>query len=278
MKKNCFLLLMMSVLAFLPFSLRGELVLKVGAGFSGPAQIDPTGGVDWHWSVLEGLFVAQESNNATFSTKGGFTFEGGIEYFFTPNVGLSLNASFLNPKVDVFNQYQLNSEFLGSEYLVNRDWESSNEIKIVPISLNFVYRIDLGKSLNANIILGPTLFITNTELYGTMGYTAFYDDDIDLFHIDLYHESTSVSFGFDIGAGIDLKLTPNIAFYCEGAYYICPSIAKSWQYNSGVYEGELGLLIFNVEDDSIDIGDYGFEIKPSFFKFTAGIKIALGEN
>jgi len=185
------------------------------------------------------------------------------------------------------SSYSLTWKFLSyPTYTETPRWDLTGSLSVIPISLNAVYKFDLGM-VKPYISAGPTFFLAKLKIDTTIGLadTWTYLEGgslwriIDYFAIPAYVDQSLNGIGFNIGAGLDVALSPNFGLTVDMAYFIKGNTEVAWSFKPGSYDAnidpnwywELG------QEDLDNILDYipPLSVKLSFFKILVGVKIYL---
>lgn len=139
---------------------------------------------------------------------------------------------------------------------------------------------------------GPTMYFNSYEAnsfigFGTYGYGyiyPYYYQFVDGFQIPVEIPTTSwTAFGADLGIGFDFKVSPKMAIVVEGRYFLVPQKSLHWEWKPGTYDGLFYQYLRGVQFDANDLKTYQdmmttADVKPSFFSFSVGIRIAFGQR
>ena len=163
-------------------------------------------------------------------------------------------------------------------------WPVSGDFSVTSLSLNGVARFPLASTIDAYITAGPSYFMGKINATSTMGLglTWFPSGQvIDYFPIAVSISQSINKIGFNVGGGLDVRLGEQFGLFLEAAYFIGPSVTENWIFQPGSYPGSyfttsiLGLTQTTIDDLELNTRLTPLEVKLSFMKLAAGIKIAL---
>jgi opacity protein-like surface antigen len=244
----------------------------------------------WDYFLIDQF---NESTAINLANKNTFTLGANFSYFFTPNIGIQLGGAFFSPKADVTSDWHFDWHAITSQHDTQDGSFSMTEAKMtsIPLYLNLIGRYDTG-SFSIFGSAGPTIYFNkfNADASSIWGdtYTWWVFQWLDYFQIPVQIPETSwTGFGFNAGAGFDIKFSPSVAFTVEGRYFYCQSKELFWTWVPGTYSGlpytynggAAGLFNNWVFTDAGLNGAGGpaskttsLIIKPSFFSISGGFK------
>ena len=261
-------------------------------GGMGMPQVNGTANYHDTWSGI--LFDVVENADITAKSKTSVFFGGGLNYFFSANLGLGLNFGYLKSTLTTTSIFT----FDYSTTAKSATWTGSGSFSSVPISLDVIGRFG-GANFQGYVQAGPTLFMNSATIDSAIGYGynflyysypylyEIYDAaQIPMSGFDLKGGAGKTSwtgFGGNIGAGATYFLSPSFGLSIDARYFICGEREYDWTLMPGSYPGlfvtapSSTLTISQAAIDALIQGGHltTIKINPSFFQVTAGIKIKL---
>jgi opacity protein-like surface antigen len=288
---------LLAIVMFLSFSGFGQqqqpwtrLEFNISGGY-GLAQFKGDSMYSDEWSyryldyVTEDTTLSMKADNAIF-------FGGGFSYFFTPVLGVQLGGGFFSSNVGINGNFDFSHKWTTSStvYDHNLTWEGDGKLRTIPLYLNIVgkFRMNL---LDLYVSAGPTIYFNSFEANSYVGFGdtiyfliwPYYYQYVDAFQIPVEIPKTSwTSFGGNIGAGFDFKVSPQIAIVVEGRYFIVPQKSLNWEWIPGTYTSVIYEQFEDWDYSADDLAPYEetmttADVKPSFFCFSVGIRIGLSK-
>ena len=238
-------------------------------------------------NVLEETVITPMSRNA-------FITEAFLSFFLRPNVGLQIGLGCLS--ADVPNTAVFRFEYTWTSGLTakkSQEWTGTGRLRMFPISLNAAGKIRKEK-IEGFLSGGLTLFLNSLQSASAAGYgvsdiksiwtyippvwSVTIIQTIDAIRPELTIEEYSwTALGFNIGGGLDYKLSEKIALTAEGRYFFCPAKEIPWSWKDGFYPG-----IYNVipewefrydKAEEAEEKTTPLSVRPAFFRLAAGLKI-----
>jgi opacity protein-like surface antigen len=228
------------------------------------------------------------SESGTISHKIGSPLGLGvsISYLFMGGLGIQARLDYNFTKEftpeESFSNYNITWSWTTSgPFSREKDWDTTGEISLIPLSLNLIYKVQGGGMIIPYFSAGVTYFTGSIKANTTRGYGFTWESEgyryIDYIDIPLVVDVSIGEIGFNIGGGLDFLFSRNVALSVEGNYFIGKTIEASWTPVSGTYQGN------NFPDNNWNV-DAGLvesivdevpplDIKTSFFKIQGGIKI-----
>jgi len=284
------LCLLATSVGFGQFGGAGEFSFKAFGGFS----LAQTKGLSQYTDYWDGQVVSdiEEYADIDYKANNGVAFGGALTYMFGPNFGLEIGAALFSQKIPNSTLAGWDFSFAGYSYGEEYEFSGEGKMTVVPIFLNLVGRFSSGL-MDFNLSAGPTLYLNSAEAtatglfgdnywwvetfwWGTVTYEA-----LDFFPLAAEVPSTKwTSFGFNVGASVDFNLSPMMALFLDVRYFFCPKRDLDWTYLAGTYDG----MWENLYDWEIyqDQADYAadlttpYQVNPSFFAISGGLKIRFG--
>jgi opacity protein-like surface antigen len=286
------------LLVFITFSLaqtadERKFELNLLGGFA-LSQLDGTSIYSDSWSL--GSYDITEDTDLAVKAKGSASFLGFFSFYVMPNFGFQVGFGYLQPKIDTESSFA----YTYNDTVENANWTGDSNLSVIPLSFNLIGRYESG-NFGLYASGGGTLFMNkfNADSFVGFGwgeysyyclyiwiwpyyyYVCYYDYDIDAFKIPVQIEDTSwTAFGGNIGAGFDYKIAQNIALVVDARYYFCPKKEFDWEWQPGTYTSifyeeftsyNLSQSLFDALE--VDTKTTSLTVNPSFFIFSAGIKI-----
>lgn len=278
-KKNVLMLLIVGMLFAGTMCLEAQKVdIFVNAGYAGDIN---TMFSQYRWIWGTDFVDIDEAGSILPQFSSGATFGGGINVYFSRNLGISLNVAHLKQDATVDSAYTMVWDwFDGSGDTSDGAWGNVGDATIIPISLDLVHRVHVSRDVLLSIRAGATLFLAKVNLYSTVGYAdALETEDayyVDWYALDTFVETDETIFGGHLGADLEKRLGRKIGIYIGFDYYIAPKKVYNWEViNQGTYYGELGALLTTETPDIHVSTPVEAEVNYSFFRAYAGLKIHL---
>jgi opacity protein-like surface antigen len=258
------------------------LIFGLSAGsFMSPSS---TYSDSWAWSELESV-----SEAGTISHKLGNPLALGFSftYYFRENVGfrLSVDYNLKQNLADAKSAYQIDWTWtLGrGSFHDEADWPVKGDFWLVPISANLIYKIPTGGIFAPYLTAGMTAYLGRANIETSLGYSnSWISSDgktqlIDFFIIPVKVEKDLTTAGINVGAGLDVLLSPNIALNIDGVYYWGSSYNDDWPVKEGTYPASFytgtTLTIDWMQASDFKAKITKLSIKLSSFRIAAGLKI-----
>jgi hypothetical protein len=265
-----------------------EIGLSGGMGFS--SFTSGSGSLSNTLAPYDFLQTATETGTLGFTLKNPVDLAASFAYFFTPTIGvrlqidLPLKQTFQSGTLD----YNLSWKWTisSSTYNHSTTWPVTGDFSVIPISLNAIVRFPIGATMDAYITAGPSYFMGKINAASSMGvgltwWTSYYNQRIDYFQVPLTINKSVNGIGFNAGAGLDIRFGESFGVFLEGAYFMGPSSTQDWLVAPGSYPSMIAAgYTLALTQDVIDNAHLStrmspLEVKLSFMKLAAGIKIAL---
>ena len=260
-----------------------EIGLGFGMGFGSFLPASSTYNHEWSW---EGLDSVQERGTLNHKMKSPMGLGFSLAYYFSGGFGLKL-------RVDMNFKQSLDAS--SSNYLLSwrwwtavtdsdqGSWGITGDMSVMPISLDFVYKFVAEGMFQPYVNAGVSYFIGSANIQTNAGRGVSWIDGgwqyIDYFPVPLEINDASLSsIGFNAGLGADIFFSPSIALSLDAAYFIGKTASLEWTVNRGTYYTVYYDQGFNVPADYLrtiteSLGN--LEVKTSFFKIQAGLKIGI---
>jgi hypothetical protein len=176
----------------------------------------------------------------------------------------------------------------------SRAWEGTGSIRVMPFSLNLVYRLgqdSVRGILSAGVSLFKNTYQANANLgFGVdqivityIGENAHVDQYLDALPLELKISDASwTAIGGNVGAGLDVELSRTTALRFDVRYFYCPVKTLTWEIAQKSYNG----MFFNdIKNYVIDqtMSDYihalqpvVLKVNPSFLQASAAFVLRFG--
>lgn len=248
-------------------------------------QLDSTSSYTYGWRYLLATDV-QERGIISAAAENSLFFNGSFSYLLKKNIGIQASFGYTKSDIVQDNSFAFNWTGKGRSFARNVALTGNGEIRVVPISLNGIVKVQLREGKIQTYFSGGYTFFSNkfnaTSYMGAgsafryQGYGPCDPQCLDIFKIPVEIDQSWNSHGGNIGAGLDLKVTEKIAITADARYYYSPTREIDWNWLPGTYQGYLhGLddLVIDAEVAKL-LQEYitRFKVNPSFFQISAGIK------
>jgi len=245
------------------------------------------------------LFTDDGSVSAKTKANAGAMFS--LMYSFSKSFGLQVQAGYMPATpVDMRMRYSLTWTFSTTDnsgtYAITQEGTDSGDISAIPLNLNVVLTLPLGKSTFFNISPGIGFLFSKLRLYSPMGYgvsnSAVVTDVkwsftgssgysrttktaswVDYYSLKLKSEKQSTSVGFNIGLDLEQKISRTLGIYLGG--YYCTIGKTDWTWNlvpQSVYAGVFGNLDSNTTG-AVVIPQTTSSVNLSHFSAHLGLKL-----
>ncbi|HEX9901427.1 MAG TPA: outer membrane beta-barrel protein [Acidobacteriota bacterium] len=263
-----------------------EIFFGGGLGFGSP--LNSSTDYNYHWGVTGPLDYMDAAGQVSHSAGGPKGLGLSLAYFFGGGFGLSLRVDVnFSQKLTGDSAYNLTWKWWDrGPFTETNGWDFAGSLSVIPISLNAVYKFDLGM-VNPYISAGPAFFLGKLKIDTTIGLgdTWTYLEGgilwraIDYFAIPAYVDQSLNGIGFNIGAGLDVALSPSFGLTLDLAYFIKGNSEVAWSFRPGSYDANIDPnWYWDLTKETLDnILDYipPLTVKLSFFKISVGLKIYL---
>jgi len=263
-----------------------EIFLGGGLGFG--SLLNSSTDYEYHFGRVGVLDYMDEAGQVNHSSGGPKGLGLSLAYFFSGDFGLRLGVDLnFSQNLTGDSAYDLTWKWWDrGPFTETNSWDSAGSLSVIPISLNAVYKFDLGK-FSPYISAGPAFFLAKLKIDTTIGLgdTWTYEEGgilwrtIDYWAIPAYVDQSLNGIGFNFGAGLDVVLSPNFGLTLDVSYFLKGASEVAWSFRPGSYDAnidpnwywELG------QEDLDNILDYipPLAVKLSFFKILLGLKIFL---
>jgi hypothetical protein len=261
-----------------------EFGLNGGMAFTSFTGASGNYGTTWSYGLFSSL---GESGSINGPVKNPISLGASFTYYVTPNIGLRLKADFQTKQTiqSGTSNYRLAYTIMStSSGVLTNDYSTSGEYSVMPISFNGIYRFSAGTNVNLFVTAGASYFTGKFNLASTFGYAWSWwvgnVNYLDYFSIPVSVNKSLSGIGFNAGAGLEFQLGGSFGLVLEADYFGGPSTAEKWRVHAGSYPSGSGSSVsFTIPASAeSDFSDYiapAVNIKLSFFKIVAGIKIGF---
>ncbi|MDD8027313.1 MAG: outer membrane beta-barrel protein [Acidobacteriota bacterium] len=217
-------------------------------------------------------------------------------WYFTPHFGIQIGAATQTTTTPTTSYLEF--AWMWSDEVDNlksRTWEGTGRITSTPFSLNLVYRLgedSIKGVFSAGVSLFQNTYQANSNLgYGVDQITYVYEDpylyiyqSVDVLPLEIKIPKQSwTQIGANVGAGIDVEMSPKTSLRFDVRYFYCPVKTLLWEITQKSYDG----IFFNKINDypfgqtEIDyIASLGraidFDVNPSFFQVSVAFVLRFG--
>lgn len=224
-----------------------------------------------------------------------------LMYSFSRNFGLQVQAGYMPATpVDMTMNYSLTWTFTTTDnagtHGITQQGTDGGDISAIPLNLNLVLTLPLGRSTFFNISPGIGILFSKLRLYSPIGYgvsqsavvtdvkwsftgSSGYDRTtkkvswVDYYKIKIKSEQQSTSVGFNIGLDLEQKISRTLGIFLGGNY--CTIGKADWKWNlvpQSVYEGVFGNLDSNTTG-AVVIPETTSRVNLSHFSAYLGLKL-----
>ncbi len=283
MIKKILLFTLLIFLLVLPDSLMAQKKFSffINGGLTGNIRVTNSG-FAWEWGfgdvdIYEECFIDPYSPlGKTFSLSGGFAYQ------FSRNFGIELSASYIKQNFYIDSEYYVEISTVNDSAEFEKFWENDGNLEIIPLSLNLVYKTQIGRGLYSNLRGGITVFLTRVNLFSNIGWADlledeqfYYPDWYDL-EADIIERDTII--GFNIGLDLEKRISKNLSIYMGFEYFYAPPRTYYWEvyWEQGMeVMGELENLILIEAPDIHADAAVTSDLRINFYRAYGGIKIYL---
>jgi hypothetical protein len=270
---------------------RGAANVEIGLifGLSSGTFMNDSSSYSYSWGPYVELVSVSEQGSITHKLKTPFATMGGfLTYYFGGGFGIRLGFDY-NPKQSLsgansnfrmsWTWTQASGGIAGSR---EKNWAVNGDVSVSPLNLNLIYKLQAGRSFAPYFTAGLTYFLAKANLSTSLGYGfSWLSADqrtqyIDYFIIPVTLSKSLNKAGGNVGAGLDLLLTPNFGLNIDAAYYIGPSQDVLWPVQAGSYPADYYDVTLNLAPQGATtfqdkISKLNFKL--SYFRIAGGLKI-----
>ena len=248
------------------------------------------------WATFLGTSVA-ERTSIDVRTRDIPAAGASVTYFFHPHTGIQLLAGFARSRASGPPRLDFSWTPPDGSLEERSSWPAgaSGRMTSIPLSLNFVERIVLGR-WRLEVSGGPTYYFHTLSQDSVFGYSVVRTSPVagrldlppaesyDALAISLKIPKTSWnSWGANIGAGFRFQAGPLLAFAAEARYFYSPDKSLAWTPQAGFYDGlftsDFPGEPFGAEDVAYLAENgkaFSMKVKPSFFQVSLGALLTFG--
>ncbi len=261
-----------------------EIGLHFGSGFGSFQSPSSSYSESWSWNELESVSEAGTINHKLGNPLVlGFS----LTYYFRENVGFRfcLDYNLKQTLADARSTFEMDWTWTlgrGSSH-DEKEWPVEGDFWLVPISANLIIKIPMGSTLAPYVTAGMTGYLGKARIATSLGYgNSWLSSDektqyIDFFIIPVQMNKNLMTAGVNVGAGLDILLSPNIALNVDGLYYFGSSFDDDWPVKEGTYPASFytgtTLTIDWMQASNIKANIARLSIKLSSFRIAGGLKI-----
>ena len=260
----------------------------LGGGLAFGSLLNNATPYTYHFDAVGSLSYMDEDGQVNHKAGGPAGLGFSLSHFFMGGLGLRLRVDLnFSQKLDSDSTYSMTWKFATKgPYTETNSWDSIGSLSVIPVSLSAVYKFDLGM-VSPYISLGPSFFLGKLKLDTTLGMAdtwTYWDGPtlwraVDYWAIPAYINESLNGIGFNVGAGMDVLLSPSFGLTLDFAYFIRGKKDIAWRYTPGSYDANLDPNWYwdLSEEDLNNLLDYipPVTVNLSFFKIMVGLKIFL---
>jgi hypothetical protein len=240
----------------------------------------------WSAGLLAGVF---ENGKVIPEIGKAFGFDVSFNYFPVKDLGIqvrldyNLKSTLTNASMSSFN---LDFQWAdGQSASTGKEWTVDGNITIMNISGNLIYKIP-GNGLLAPFLSGGASYHSGKiKASTTCGYAWTWFESVNtdtvqvIDYIDIPANLNSFfdGIGFNIGGGADILFSSKVVLTIDARYFISKKAKEDWKIQAGEYRfnnfNENALLVDEKSANHIQEGIDPFELNPSYFKVSVGIKV-----
>jgi opacity protein-like surface antigen len=211
-----------------------------------------------------------------------------LNYFFNPQFGFQGRIDYnLKTKTKASSEsiYEMAWQWIDGTINVQTDaWPNEGSLSLTCLSANLVFKMPNLKTLVPFVSGGITYYFGKASLKSNIGYgwtwaTIAEQDTVQLIDYLTIPAAVSLSYssiGMNVGGGLDINLSPHVAITLAGHYFYLSEAKQSWTITKGEYSfntyDQFGLRVEDEIANSIQGGLEQFQINPTFFKASIGLK------
>jgi opacity protein-like surface antigen len=241
------------------------------------------------WSFYE-LTSVWERTDIRVEGKKPLLYGADAALFFDRRFGIGVSWSAWNSDLDGGSEFRFHYERTGGAGDSRQtSWTDNGQVRGWVLGANAFLRFGEGR-VRSYVTAGPALFRHRLDLSACFGggltdtaETAHPPIDAIKIPIRIDGESAS-SLGFNMGAGITLRLASRLALAVEGRYFLCPETTFDWTIPGGRFDG----IFYEDEIRGVDLSAQElryvldrrtlslFKFHPSQLQVRVGLKINVG--
>jgi opacity protein-like surface antigen len=265
-----------------------EIFFGGGLGFG--SFLNSSTDYEYHFGTIDVLSYMDEAGQVSHKAGGPMGLGFSLANFFMGGFGLRLRIDMnISPGLTGRSSYSVTWKWWDrGPYDEPNTWDMTGNLSVIPISLNAVYKFDLGM-ISPYISAGPTFFLAKLKMDTTIGLgnTWLWQDEVgdlwrifDYFPIPMFVDESLNGIGFNFGAGLDVALSPSFGLTLDLSYFLKGGSKVAWSFRPGTYDSQIDPAAWEWTLSKLDLDnmlDYIPEISVnlSFFKILVGLKIFL---
>ena len=259
-----------------------EIFFGGGLGFG--SFLNASTVYDYNFGADFPLAYADEAGQVSHKAGGPMGLGFSLAQFFSGGFGLRLRVDFnFSQNLTGDSSYSLTWAWWDrGPYDEPNTWDMTGNLSVIPISLNAVYKFDLGM-ISPYISAGPSFFLAKLKADSTLGCAATWEQGgymyIDYFAIPMFVDESLNGIGFNFGAGLDVLLSPSFGLTVDVVYFLKGGAKVKWDFTPGEFDSHInsGWTWTLDKTDLTNILDYipDLSVNLSFFKIQVGLKIFL---
>jgi len=252
---------------------RIELSLSAGYGKSGAE------GLSFYrngWRAAD-LSAIVEDNRFDLHPRAAIFGGGFCSFFFKQRIGVQAGFGYLKAPLRGETLFILTDPRDPAGSRQNR-WSARGEITAVPLCLNLIGRLGEGR-VQEFVSIGAAFFLNSLFADAPAGISSQISPDgpVSAFEIPTaVPDETWISFGGNIGAGLDYKFGTSAAVTAEIRYFFCPAKSFRWRWHPGEYidpgQNSVRLVFGQEQARQAEARTTALSVRPSFVQISAGVK------
>jgi len=243
---------------------------------------------NWTYGILQKI-IERGSLKPVMEKPRGFDLS--LNYMLTKDMGIQFRFDY-NLKAGLTNagksSYNLNFQWADTTIGgLSKEWALTGDVALANISANFIYKYPASTRVLPFISAGLTLQAGRLKAGTSGGYAWSWfvpgETDtmqvIDFIDIPLELKSSFNKIGLNLGGGMDLFLSPQVALTIDARYFIAQKTKLKWQVQPGKYVfNNFNQWTFTVDTASalqIEDGIEPYMLNTSFYRISVGLKFVF---
>ena len=260
-----------------------EIGLSGGMKFLGSPAQNSRGQISWSGNLVS----AAERGGIDLSLENPFGFSASLAYFFSPALGICLQADIPNTQsFDIASAsfYEVAWFSDKTHGQVQGGWQATGNFSVTAFSLDLVWRLFRRPTFDAYLKAGPSFFTGKFDAATKYGLGWTWADrlgDFDYFPVDISISEKIKKIDLNFSAGFDVRLGNTFIVFGEFGYFRGMTVPGKWILQPGSYQGAIEptetLNLTPAEIENIDFTAHMKRLpgKPFFTKLALGVKVAL---